>query len=302
MNIKEFIEKENIGEIRFDEELKYHTTYKVGGRCAYFICPSSIDKLVLLLKFLKENSIKYRILGNGSNVIISSKKYEGAIISLKLINNVKIDGEYVYVEAGYSVIKLSNYCANHYLGGFEFASGIPANVGGAIYMNAGAYKSDMSEVLKEVTFIDENFNIKTLPKEDLNFSYRHSLFQEKDYIIVSAKMKLYKVEDRDEIITLMNDRRQRRIETQPLEYPSAGSVFRNPAEDIYSGKLIEDLGLKGFSIGGAKISEKHANFIVNYNNATAEDIKKLIDYIKEKVKEKYNIELTVEQEFINFGE
>ena len=302
MNIKEFLEKENIGEVRVDEELTKHTTYRVGGKCNYFVQPSSIDNLVKLIKFLKDNNIKYKVLGNGSNVIVSSNVFNGVIISLTKLNNVEIDGEYVTVEAGFSVIKLSNYLANNYLGGFEFASGIPAQIGGAVYMNAGAYKSDMSEVIEEVTFIDENCNLVTLPKEKLDFSYRHSIFQDKDYIVVKVKMKLYKVEDRDEILTLMNDRRQRRIETQPLEYPSAGSVFRNPAEDIYSGKLIEDLGLKGFSIGGAKISEKHANFIVNYNNATAEDIKKLIDLIKEKVKDKYNIDLMVEQEFVNFGD
>lgn len=302
MNIKEFIERENIGEIRFDEELKNHTTYRVGGPCSYYITPSSIDSLVLLLKYLKDNNIKYKVLGNGSNVIVSSKKFDGAIINLNKLNNVKIDEETIYVEAGCPVIKLSNYCANNHLGGFEFASGIPAHMGGAIYMNAGAYKSDMSEVLSEVTFIDENLNLVTLPKEKLDFSYRHSIFQEKDYVIVSAKIHLYRVNNISEILTLMNDRRQRRIETQPLEYPSAGSVFRNPSDTIFSGKLIEDLGLKGYSVGGAKISEKHANFIVNYNNATAEDIIELINIIKAKVKERYNIDLRVEQEFVNFGE
>ena len=168
-------------------------------------------------------------------------------------------------------------------------------------MNAGAYKSDMSEVLMDVTFIDDKLNIVTKNKDELDFSYRHSIFQEKDYIVVSARIKLHET-NKQEIITLMNNRRQKRIESQPLEYPSAGSVFRNPAEDIFSGKLIEDLGLKGFSIGGAKISEKHANFIVNYNNATSDDVVNLINYIKEQVKEKYNIELKVEQEFVNFGE
>lgn len=302
MNIKDFIESKNIGDIKCDEELKKHTTYRVGGPCSYYITPSSINNLILLLKYLKDNNIKYKVLGNGSNVIVSSKKYEGAIINLNKLNNVRIEGENVYVEAGCPVIKLSNYCANNYLGGFEFASGIPAHIGGAIYMNAGAYKSDMSEVITEVTFIDENLNLITLPKEKLNFSYRHSIFQEKKYVIVSAKIHLYKVKDVDEIFTLMNDRRQRRINTQPLEYPSAGSVFRNPSDTIFSGKLIEDLGLKGYSVGGAKISEKHANFIVNYNNATAEDIVELINIIKTKVKEKYNIDLKVEQEFVNFGE
>lgn len=301
MNIKEFLVENNIGDIKEHEELKKHTTYKVGGQCDFFVQPSSIDKLLLLLKFIKENNIYYKVLGNGSNVLISSRKFNGIIISLNNLNSIKFDNDIVEAEAGVLLIKLSNACANENLGGLEFASGIPGCVGGAIFMNAGAYKSDMSEVLIDVTYIDDNLNIVTTKKEDLDFSYRHSIFQEKNYIIISARMKLYS-EDKEEILTLMNTRRQRRIESQPLEYPSAGSVFRNPSDDVFSGKLIEELGFKGYSIGGAKVSEKHANFIVNYNNATAEDIKELIDEIKNKVKKEYNIDLKVEQEFVNFGE
>ena len=300
MNIKEFLEKECIDFLEHEELLK-HTTYKVGGKCDYYVMPSSIESLISLLKFLKDNNVKYKVLGNGSNVIISSKRFDGVIISLSKLNKVEINDNIIKVEAGYPLIRLSNFCANNSLGGLEFASGIPAQVGGAIYMNAGAYTSDMSEILVDVTYINDKLEVVTKKKEELDFSYRHSIFQEKNYIIVSATIKLYKA-NKQEILTLMNNRRQRRIESQPLEYPSAGSVFRNPADDIYSGKLIEELGLKGFSIGGAKVSEKHANFIVNFNNATSDDIFKLIEYIKEKVKEKYNIELKVEQEFVNFGE
>ena len=262
MNIKEFLIENNIGDIKEHEELKKHTTYKVGGQCDFFVQPSSIDKLLLLLKFIKENNIYYKVLGNGSNVLISSRKFNGIIISLNNLNSIKFDNDIVEAEAGVLLIKLSNACANENLGGLEFASGIPGCVGGAIFMNAGAYKSDMSEVLIDVTYIDDNLNIVTTKKEDLDFSYRHSIFQEKNYIIISARMKLYS-EDKEEILTLMNTRRQRRIESQPLEYPSAGSVFRNPSDDVFSGKLIEELGFKGYSIGGAKVSEKHANFIVN---------------------------------------
>lgn len=299
MKLKDILLDMNIGEVKENEEMKNHTTYKVGGVCNFFITPTSIDNLITLLKKLKELDVKYKIVGNGSNIIVSSKKYDGVIINLCKLNNLEFDGETVKVEAGYSLIKLTNMCANNNLAGIEFASGIPGNVGGAIYMNAGAYKSDMSSILESVTFIDDKLNLKTLKTSELGFSYRKSIFMDHDYVIVSCVMKLEKGK-KEEIIKLMNDRRQRRIESQPLEYPSAGSVFRNPSDTIFSGKLIEDLGLKGYSIGGAKISEKHANFIVNYNNATAEDIKELIDYIKEKVKEKYNIDLKVEQEFVNF--
>ena len=299
MELRDILIDMNIGEVKENELMSKHTTYKVGGECSFFVTPDSVDKLVELLKKLKVLKVNYILIGNGSNVIFSSKKYDGVVINLCKLNKLEFNGEKVYVEAGYSLIKLTNMCVNNDLSGIEFASGIPGNVGGAIYMNAGAYKSDMSEIIEDVTFLDENYNIKTLPKKDLDFSYRHSIFMNKKYVILSTNIKLNKG-NKDEITELMNNRRQRRIETQPLEYPSAGSVFRNHSDTIFSGKLIEDLGLKGYSIGGAKVSEKHANFIVNYNNATAEDIKALIDFIIEKVKEKYNIELKVEQELINF--
>ena len=282
----------DIENIKENESLKLHTTYKVGGIAKYFITPNDFDELIKLLKYLKENNIKYMILGNGSNTIFSSKIYDGVIINLSNLNKMKIDGNKIFVEAGYQLIKLSIDAMNNNLSGLEFASGIPANVGGAIYMNAGAYKSDMSELIEEVTFLDENYELKTLRKDELNFSYRHSLFQEKNYIIISTVLKLNNG-NKEEIKALMDKRKQRRVESQPLEYPSAGSVFRNPSEDIFAGKLIEDLGLKGYSIGDAKISEKHANFIINNGNATGEDIKSLIDLVKEKVKEKYDIDLIV---------
>ena len=292
------IEKDNV---KLNESLKDHTTYKVGGTCKYFITPKDRDELIDLVKYLRENNIKYMILGNGSNTIFSSKTYDGVIINLNKINNMKIDGNKIYVEAGYQLIKLSMDALNNSLSGLEFAAGIPGNIGGAIFMNAGAYKSDMSELVETVTFLDENLELKTLKNEELDFSYRKSIFQKNNYIIISTVLKLNKG-DKEEIKALMDKRKARRLESQPLEYPSAGSVFRNPSEDIFAGKLIEDLGLKGYKMGGAKISEKHANFIINDGDATGEDIKALIDLVKAKVKEKYNIDLHVEQRFINFGE
>lgn len=291
----------DIKNIKENESLKLHTTYKVGGVAKYYISPESIDELIKLVKYLKENNIKYMILGNGSNTIFSSKTYDGVVINLSNLNKMEINGNKIFVEAGYQLIKLALDAMNNSLSGLEFASGIPANVGGAIFMNAGAYKSEIANIITDVTFLDEDLNIKTLNKDELDFSYRHSIFQEKDYIIISANLEL-EYGDKEEIKEVINTRKERRMETQPLEYPSAGSVFRNPAEDIYAGKLIEDLGLKGYSIGDAKISEKHANFIINNGNATGEDIKDLIDLVKTKVKEKYNIDLIVEQRFVNFGD
>ena len=292
------IDKINIKE---KESMSKHTTYKVGGEVKYFVTPASIEELIELLKKLKEENTKYIIIGNGSNTIFSNNYYDGVVINLSNINKVEFNDKKVYVEAGYQLIKLAIDAANRSLSGLEFAAGIPGNVGGSIYMNAGAYKSDMSSVIDEVTFLDENLNIKTLKNEELEFGYRESIFQKHNYVIISCVMSLTSG-DKDEIIELINDRKERRMSTQPLEYPSAGSVFRNPSDTVFAGKLIEDLGLKGYSIGGAKVSEKHANFIINTGNATGEDIKSLIDYIKELVMEKYNIELQVEQRFMNFGE
>ena len=292
------IDKINIKE---NESMSKHTTYKVGGEVKYFVTPASIEELIELLKKLKEDNTKYIIIGNGSNTIFSNNYYDGVVINLSNINKVEFNDKKVYVEAGYQLIKLAIDAANRSLSGLEFAAGIPGNVGGSIYMNAGAYKSDMSSVIDEVTFLDENLNIKTLKNEELEFSYRESIFQKHNYVIISCVMSLTSG-DKDEIIEIINDRKERRMSTQPLEYPSAGSVFRNPSDTVFAGKLIEDLGLKGYSIGGAKVSEKHANFIINTGNATGEDIKSLIDYIKKLVMEKYNIELQVEQRFMNFGE
>lgn len=292
------IDKINIKE---NESMSKHTTYKVGGEVKYFVTPASIEELIELLKKLKEENTKYIIIGNGSNTIFSNNYYDGVVINLSNINKVEFNDKKVYVEAGYQLIKLAIDAANRNLSGLEFAAGIPGNIGGSIYMNAGAYKSDMSSVIDEVTFLDENLNIKTLKKEELEFGYRESIFQKHNYVIISCVMSLTSG-DKDEIIEIINDRKERRISTQPLEYPSAGSVFRNPSDTVFAGKLIEDLGLKGYSIGGAKVSEKHANFIINTGNATGEDIKSLIDYIKKLVMEKYNIELQVEQRFMNFGE
>jgi UDP-N-acetylmuramate dehydrogenase len=292
------IEKENV---KLNESLKLHTTYKVGGNCKYFITPKDLNELIDLVKYLREKNIKYMILGNGSNTIFSSKEYDGVIINLTNLNSMSIDKNIINVEAGYQLIKLSMDALNNSLSGLEFAAGIPGNIGGAVFMNAGAYKSDMSKLIKTVTFLDENLELKTLKNEELDFSYRKSIFQKRNCIIISTVLELIPG-NKEEIKELMDKRKERRLSSQPLEYPSAGSVFRNPSEDIFAGKLIEDLGLKGYKIGGAKISEKHANFIINDGDATGEDIKALIDLVKEKVKEKYNIELHVEQRFINFEE
>lgn len=284
--------------ILYSQPLSKYTTYKVGGVAKYIIYPASIEKLVELVKLLRDNNIKFKVIGNGSNLIFSSKKYDGVIIKLNYLNNAIYEDNIVTVEAGYPAIKLSLETANMGLSGFEFASGIPGAIGGLTYMNAGAYLSEMSRIVDEVTVLDKDNNVITLKNKDMGFSYRHSICPEKGYIVLKVKLVL-EHKDKNSILSLIEDRKRRRLESQPLEYPSAGSVFRNP-EGLSTWKLIEDLGLKGYSIGGASISKKHANFVINENNASPEDIRELILYIKKRIKEEYDIDLIIEQEFVNW--
>ncbi len=297
MNIINDIKKLNVGRVYEDFILKDHTTYKVGGKAICAVTPDDYEKLIILLKYLDESNIKYKVLGNGSNVIFNSTDYDGVIIKLDNFNSLKILNNKIIVGAGYPINKLAIRVSRLGLTGLEFATGIPGTVGGAVYMNAGAYKTDMGYIVTSVKVITPDYKIKTLSNKELDFHYRTSFLQKnKGYICLEALITLIKGNTKD-IMELIEERKIRRLETQPLEYPSAGSVFRNPEGD-FAGRLIEEIGYKGKSIGGAKVSEKHANFIINTGNAKGEDIKKLISEIKSKVKEKYNIDLKVEQEFV----
>ena len=285
-------------DIKENVSFKTLTTYKTGGVCKYLISPFEVLALIELLKVLKENNIKFKIFGNGSNILASDKVYDGVIIRLDKFNKVKVDGDIVYAEAFVNLISLSLTCLNNNLTGFEWASGIPGTVGGACYMNAGAYLKSVSDVLISVTVLDENYDVVEIPLKDLKFGYRKSSLMDKGYSILGAKFKLSKG-CYDDILNLVTERRERRYKSQPLNYPSAGSVFRNPEGD-YAGRLIEECNLKGYVKGGAKISDMHANFIVNYNNATSSDVKDLIELAKLKVHEKFNIDLKCEQELFNW--
>lgn len=299
MNIVEFIEKNFIGRYKENVDIATLTTYRTGGIAKLVVHPLNEKKLLLLLKTLKKEKINFKVLGNGSNTLFSDDFYDGVIIKLDSLNEVKFTRNKVFVEAGASLIRVANMAVKKSLSGLEFATGIPGTIGGAIYMNAGAYKRDMGYIVESIKVITPKFEIITMTNRELNFHYRTSFLQQnKGYICISAILKLQKG-DKKEMQEIVKDRMQRRMESQPLEYPSAGSVFRNP-EGLFAGKLIEDLGYKGLQKGGAKISEKHANFIINYNHATSKDIKDLIDFIKEEVKEKYNVDLKVEQEFVNW--
>lgn len=276
--------------------LKKYNTYKIDVSCDYLVYPKSIQELQELLKYLKENNIHYLILGNGSNVILARPNFD-VVIKLDRINNIEIKDNIVIAGAGVSLIKLANICMEKGLNGLAFAGGIPGLLGASTAMNAGAYKEDMASIVKEIKVLTPNLEIKTMKNSELEYTYRDSfLKRNKDFICVEVTLSL-EHEDKEIIKHRMLDRRDRRISSQPVNMPSAGSVFRNP-EGLSAGKLIEDLGLKGYTIGGAQVSEKHANFIVNTSNATYDDIISLIEYIKKKVKEKYNIELILEQEIV----
>ena len=297
MNIINDIKELHIGKVIEEYKLKDHTTYKVGGNAICAVIPEDENKLITLLSYLKENNIKHMILGNGSNVIFNDSGYSGVIVKLDNFNHLNITGNKIVVGAGYPLNKLALRVSRLGFTGMEFATGIPGTVGGAVYMNAGAYKTDMGYILTSIKVLTPDYKIKIMKNKELDFHYRSSFLQKnKDYICLEATITLIKGNS-EEIMELINERKKRRVETQPLEYPSAGSVFRNPEGD-FAGRLIEEIGYKGKGIGGAEVSLKHANFIINTGNATGEEIKELINEIKDKVKEKYNIELKVEQEFV----
>lgn len=292
------INEKGLGTYKENVSLKTLTTYKTGGIARLLVFPNSVESLIKIIEIVKENNIKYKIFGNGSNILASSNKYDGVIIKLTKLNNlIENDGQ-IEVEAGYNFALLANNMSKKGYTGLEFACGIPATVGGAVYMNAGAYLSDVSNVLTKVDILDENLELKTLKNEELEYSYRHSIFMSKNWIILKAYFKLEKG-DKDKIIALINDRKNRRVTSQPLDYPSAGSVFRNP-EGQFAGKLIEDSNLKGYTHGGGQISDKHANFIINKNDATAEDIKYLMDLAQSEVEKNYGIKMKIEQELFNW--
>ena len=294
------LEELNIGKIDTNVSLKKCTTYRVGGIAKYIAYPKNINSLVKLIKYLKNKNIKYKILGNGSNLLFSDNEYDGVLIKLTEFNELTYIGQTkLKVGAGYNLIKLSLVTAKKGLTGLEFASGIPGTVGGSVFMNAGAYKSDMGYVVESVKVLTPDLKIINLENKEMDFHYRTSFLKKHpEYICLEVVIKLHKGK-KDAIEEVIKDRRQRRLSSQPLEYPSAGSVFRNPEGD-FAGRLIEESGLKGKKQGGAMISSKHANFIVNYKNAKAEDVKKLIELAHDKVKENYDIDLKIEQEFVNW--
>ena len=287
--------------IIFDEPMKKHTSFKIGGTADYFFKATTLEELQNIIKFAKIKELPITIIGNGSNLLVTDKGLRGLVIKID-IKKLKIEkkDEFAVIEvgAGNKLMALATKMKDEELSGLEGLSGIPGSVGGAIVMNAGAYGKEMKDVVLSTTCMDKNGKLYTFSNEEQEFSYRNSIFQKKDYIIIETKLKL-EYGKKDEIQKKMEEYFKSRKEKQPIKYPSAGSSFKRQ-EGIITAKLIDDVGLKGYKIGGAQVSEKHAGFIVNYNNATATDVINLIDYIKENVYSKYGIK--IEEEIKIIGE
>ena len=302
LNIKEILEKSKLNKenLYYDEPMAKHTSFKIGGPADVFIKVDNIEELKEILKLSKENKIPLTIIGNGSNILVTDKGIRGITAKLNFknikIENIADNKEKIDVDAGVPVGLLAQKLLKEEIAGFEELSGIPGTIGGAVIMNAGAHGKELKDILKKVTAMDYNGNIHEFTNEECLFSYRNSRFQKEKYIILQATLELEKGNS-TEIKEKMNEYMQFRKEKQPIEYPNAGSTFKR-GEDFVTAKLIDEAGLKGYKVGGAQVSEKHAGFIVNVDNATAKDVIELTDYIKEKIEEKFGKKINLEIQII----
>lgn len=301
MSLKESLEL--YGNVLENEPLSKHTSYKIGGPADYFVEPDRLESIKPILDLFHEAGLRPLVLGNGSNVLVGDGKLHAGVIHLgKAFSEYEIDENNVLTAgAGCSLITLAFETMQKSLSGLEFASGIPGCVGGGLYMNAGAYRSDLSSILKEV-YIYRDGRLEWIPKEELEYAYRKSAFQNhKDWVILAARFQL-EPGNREEISALISNRKQRRLDSQPVDKPCAGSVFRNP-DGFNAWKIVEDLGYRGKKCGGAQVSSKHCNFIINADgNAKAKDVLNLITQIQKDAREKFGIELITEVERIETDE
>jgi len=294
---QEIINRLGAENVREREPMAQHLSMRVGGEASYFLTPQTDEDAAFLIKTLNKNNINYYVMGNGSNIIVKDQGYDGVIV--QLLDNFKgvtVEGTKVRARAGVKLKELANIIMDNSLTGFEFASGIPGTLGGAICMDAGAYDGEMKDVVKEVKLLDKQGNILVFSNEEMDFSYRHSICSSGDYVVLEALLEL-KEGNKEEIKAKTDDFTERRRDKQPLEYPSCGSTFKRP-EGYFAGKLIMDSGLKGASVGGASVSRKHCGFIINENNATATDVLGLIELVKRTVKEQQGVELECEVKII----
>lgn len=290
----------DLGEILENEPMYKHTTLKVGGPARFFVNIKDVDALKRGVQYCQEHQIKYMIVGKGSDLLFSDKEYEGVIFSLiKGLNEVHINGLQIRAQAGVSMVYLAYEAAKTGLSGFEFMSGIPGTIGGGIYMNAGAYKYCMADVFTSALVLNEKGQLMTLNKEDMWFSYRKSILQEhKDWILIEGTFTM-ETRDPQEILAVLDKRKERRMSTQPWNFASAGSIFRNP-NDKPAWRYIDECGLRGYEIGGAQVSPKHSNFIVNNGYASAKDILDLILLVEKTVFDRFRVELEKEVILVNW--
>lgn len=283
--------------VKFDEPMSAHTTFKIGGPADVFVDAENADEIKSIMRYCGENSVPLLITGNGSNMLVGDRGIRGVVVSVgKKMSKIEVDGERITAEAGALMSSVAAAALKAELSGFETLSGIPGTVGGGIYMNAGAYGGEIKDVLETVTYIDRDGSVKTAKAEELDLSYRHSMFEEGGYVILSCVLKL-KPGNADEIKAAMRDYSKRRSDKQPISMPSAGSTFKRP-EGYFAGKLIQDSGLMGKSVGGAQVSEKHAGFVVNTGGATAADVLELIRLVQDTVEEKFGVRLEPEVRLI----
>ena len=279
--------------ILIDEPMSRHTTFRVGGPADFFVTPKAKEEVRDVVRICKEAGMPYYIIGNGSNLLVSDAGYRGVIVQIyKEMNEVKVEGDLVKAQAGALLSGIAAKALGAELSGFEFASGIPGSLGGAVVMNAGAYGGEMKDVLTEVTVLTPEGTFLTLPVAELDLSYRHSIIPERGYLVVSAVLELHPGKA-EEIRAVMEDLKEKRVSKQPLEYPSAGSTFKR-SEGYFAGKLIQDAGLRGFQVGGAQVSEKHCGFVINRDHATSADICNLMNQVSEIVFEKFGVRLEAE--------
>ena len=285
-----------VAEVRFDEPLARHTTFEIGGPADVMVFPETPAALAEVVRTARENGLDWLVLGRGSNMLVADSGIRGVVIATERLQTLRVEASRVTASCGWSLINVSKACAELGLSGLEFASGIPGSIGGAAYMNAGAYDGEMKDVITSVTVLDENGAVREIPASEMRFSYRHSRLKDEPLICLAVTMQLA-FADKREILAKISDLTERRTSRQPLELASAGSTFKRPAGH-YAGPLIIEAGLQGYSIGGAQVSTKHAGFVVNTGGATADDVIRLIHHIQQTVLAKDHVRLETEVRFI----
>ena len=283
--------------VRINEPMNRHTTFRIGGPADLFLLPNTVEEIKKIREICIQEQESYFILGNGSNLLVSDSGFRGVIIqTYRNLAQIQVEEDCIRAQAGALLSGIAQAAKAASLTGFEFAAGIPGTLGGAVVMNAGAYGGEMKDMLKEATVLDSEGQIRRIPAGKLAMGYRTSVIKEAGYMVLEAVISLKKG-DPDQIRETMKDLTQRRISKQPLEYPSAGSTFKRP-EGYFAGKLIMDSGLRGYTHGGAQVSEKHCGFVINTGGATARDVCELMEHVQKTVYEKYNVKLEPEVKFL----